>query len=120
MEAILHPYHSTGFAHESKKVISRQFLDWCKAQEKDRMLWLAIIVSSHGCIITPLTALVVAFSVNSILLWILATGAMGMALVTNLAALPTKITIPVFVLSLVIDIVIIISCIAVGFDYSAV
>jgi hypothetical protein len=40
---------------------------------------------------------------------------MGMCLVTNLAALPTKITLPIFFLSLVIDLAIIISGIASGF-----
>jgi hypothetical protein len=39
-----------------------------------------------------------------------------MALVTNLAAMPTKITIPVFVLSVLIDIAVIISCFAIGLD----
>jgi len=36
---------------------------------------------------------------------------MGLAVVTNLAAMPTKITIPAFRLSVVIDVAIIIVCI---------
>jgi hypothetical protein len=43
---------------------------------------------------------------------------MGITLVTNLAAMPTKITIPVFFLSVLVDLVIIASCIAIGFDAS--
>jgi hypothetical protein len=42
--------------------------------------------------------------------------AMGMALVTNLAALPTKITIPVFLLSIIIDIAIVVASLSIGFD----
>jgi hypothetical protein len=45
--------------------------------------------------------------------------AMMSALVTNLSAMPTKYTIPVFLFSIVMDLVIIFSCIALGFDISA-
>jgi hypothetical protein len=41
---------------------------------------------------------------------------MGACLVVNLAALPTKITIPVFFISVLIDLVIIISCIVIGLN----
>jgi len=37
--------------------------------------------------------------------------AMGLTLIVNLAAMPTKITIPVFALSVIIDIAIIIGCV---------
>jgi hypothetical protein len=45
-------------------------------------------------------------------LWAFVIAAMTMSLVTNLAALPTKITIPVFFFSLMIDVAVIINCIA--------
>jgi hypothetical protein len=48
---------------------------------------------------------------NSMFLWALVIGAIAMTLVTNLAALPTKITIPVLFLSLLIDLGIIVSSI---------
>jgi hypothetical protein len=40
--------------------------------------------------------------------------AMSIALVTNLAAMPTKITIPAFALSVVMDIAILFSCVFVA------
>jgi hypothetical protein len=46
---------------------------------------------------------------NSPLLWAFAIAAMTMCVVTNLAALPTKITIPVFFLSVLIDVLLILS-----------
>jgi hypothetical protein len=49
-------------------------------------------------------------------LFMLCIVSMGMALVTNLAAMPTKITIPIFVLSVLIDLAVIISCFAIGLD----
>jgi hypothetical protein len=87
-----------------------RFINWCKSQEESRLLWLGIILAAHGCILTPLTVIVVMFTGNNLYLFVLATAAMGMTLVTNLAALPTKITLPVFVLSILIDLGIVISC----------
>jgi hypothetical protein len=86
----------------------RKFFAWCKGQDENRFLWLGIVLAGHGCILTPLTVMA--------LLFVLAIVSMGMSLVTNLAAMPTKITIPVFALSVLIDIAIIISCAAMGFD----
>jgi hypothetical protein len=55
----------------------------------------------------------VMLSGNSMFLWALVIGAMTMTLVTNLAALSTKITIPVFFLSILIDLGIIVSSIVI-------
>lgn len=109
MDALHQPYISARFIDRSTKTIAHQFLDWCKGQEKNRLVWLAIIIAGHGCIITPITVLILVFTGNSMLLWALAIAAMTMALVTNLAALPTKITLPVFFLSLVMDLIVV-SC----------
>ena len=53
---------------------------------------------------------------TNLFLFVLALVAMGMSLVTNLAALPTRITIPVFILSILIDIVIIATSVVMGMD----
>jgi hypothetical protein len=88
-----------------------RFITWCRGQEESRLLWLGVILAAHGCILTPLTVMIVMFTGNNLYLFVLAIAAMGMTLVTNLAALPTKITIPLFVLSIVIDLAIVISCV---------
>jgi hypothetical protein len=93
-----------------------KFLAWCRGQEQNRLLWLGIILAGHGCILTPLTVMAVLLAGTNMALFVLAIVAMGMSLVTNLAAMPTKITIPVFLLSVLIDMAIIISCVAIGFD----
>ncbi|RYF89962.1 MAG: hypothetical protein EOO00_09470 [Chitinophagaceae bacterium] len=87
-------------------LISR-FFDWCQTQEPNRYGWLAVIIAIHGCVLAPITVLVVAAGDNSMVLWAMAIGSMAMALVTNLAAMPTRITIPVFFLSVMIDFAII-------------
>ena len=115
METLHHPYQSVHFKTESKRTIVYRFFAWCSAQEKNRIAWLAVILTAHGCIITPLTLLFVMLSGNNMVFWPMVIGAMTMALVVNLAALPTKITIPIFFLSLVIDLVVIANCIAILF-----
>ena len=86
-----------------------RFITWCKQQEESRLLWLGVILAAHGCILTPLTVMAVMFTGNNLYLFVFAIAAMGMTLVTNLAALPTKITIPVFVLSILIDVAIVVA-----------
>jgi hypothetical protein len=110
--------HTYTFPHSQateRKSLVQRFLTWCKGQDNNRLTWLAVILTGHGCIITPLTVMFIMITGNNPVLWPVAIAAMGMCLVTNLAALPTKITIPVFLLSLVIDLAIIIIGISAGF-----
>jgi hypothetical protein len=87
-----------------------RFMNYCKAQENNRLLWLGIILAVHGCILTPLTVMATLFAGPNFSLFMVAIIAMSIALVTNLAAMPTKITIPAFALSVVLDIAILVSC----------
>jgi len=75
-------------------------------------------LAGHGCIITPITLFAIILSGSNLVFFIAAIIAMMASLVTNLAALPTKYTIPTFVLSIVIDLIIVISCAIIGFDIS--
>jgi hypothetical protein len=88
-----------------------KFFTWCAGQEKNRFGWLALSLAAHGCIITPLVVALVGFTGNNFVLWMAAMVAMGITLIVNLAAMPTKVTIPTFVLSVIIDIAIIIASI---------
>lgn len=91
-------------------------MNWSEGQERNRLMWLGIALTAHGCIITPLTIMAVLLAGTNLFLFILALVAMGATLVTNLAAMPTRVTIPVFVLSTIIDIAIIFSCVFIGLD----
>jgi hypothetical protein len=102
-------------ARTEKTPVIRRFFAWCDQQEKYRLAWLGAIVTGHGCVITPLTLGFVMLAGNNFIFWPLAIAAMGMSLITNLAAMPTKVTIPVFFLSLLIDLVIIVNCILLVF-----
>ena len=113
-----HTFASTYTEPTSRISFFTRFINWCKGQEQNRLLWLGIALTGHGCILTPLTVMAVLLAGTNLYLFILAIVAMGMSLVTNLAAMPTKITIPVFILSILIDIAIVISSLAIGFDIS--
>ena len=99
-------------SHTSRKSVWSTFMTWCHSQEKNRFLWLSIALAGHGCILAPLTLMAVMFASNSMLLWGFVIGGMASTLMTNLAALSTKVTIPVFFLSVLIDVVAIIASIA--------
>src|ERR1041385_1620361 len=105
METLQHPFTATGIDSVAKTSVIQKILIWCKDQERNRLLWLAAMLTIHGCVITPITILLITLAGNSIILWPFAMLAMAMTVVTNLAALPTKITIPTFFISLVIDLV---------------
>ena len=103
----------------AKTGIWKRFINWCESQEKNRFGWLGAALATHGCISTPLTLFAIILSGNIFAFWIVAIAAMGASLITNLAAMPTKVTIPVLFFSLIIDIAIIISCISIGLNVSA-
>jgi hypothetical protein len=108
---------ATSYSEKALKVsVVTQFLNWCKAQDRNRLLWLGIALSAHGCIITPVTIMAVLLAGTNLVLFILAIVAMGAVLVTNLAAMPTKITLPVLIVSILVDIAIIFSCVFTGLD----
>lgn len=114
MQTIQQTYNPAYIGSDTKQSLLTRFISWCKTQEKYRLGWLAAIIAVHGCILTPITCFAIALSGNNMIFWSMASIAMGMCLVTNLAALPTKITIPVFFLSIIIDFVIIANSIAIG------
>jgi hypothetical protein len=111
------PSIAGSYSNENTRTsVYRRFINWCEAQQENRLLWLGISLSAHGCIITPIAVMAILLAGTNMFLFVLAIVAMGASLVTNLAALPTKITIPVFILSTLIDIAIIFSCVFMGLD----
>jgi hypothetical protein len=80
-----------------------RFINWCAAQETNRFAWTAVIIALHGCVLTPVTVLGILSTGNDIVLFGIAVAAMAISLATNLAAMPTRIIIPVFFLSVLVD-----------------
>ena len=94
-----------------------RFFKWCAGQEENRLEWLGVALAAHGCFITPLIIILITMTGNSFILWMTAMVAMGATLVVNLAAQPTKVTLPVFFASLLVDLGIVAICIAQAVTY---
>jgi Mg2+ and Co2+ transporter CorA len=109
MQTIQHSFHSVYTTREKSQSLFSRLITWCEGQEKFRFGWVAAILTIHGCVLAPITVLTITLGGNHFAFWGVAIGAIAMALIVNLAAMPTKITIPVFFLSVLIDIVIIAS-----------
>lgn len=119
MKTISLTQSSAQYRSENRVSLLSRFMTWSNAQQHNRLLWLGIILSFHGCILTPLTVMGVLLAGTNLTLFMVAIVAMGMSLVTNLAAMPTKITLPVFALSIFIDLVVVGIAIAHGFNISS-
>src|SRR5436190_15346062 len=94
----------------SKVNFLKRFVGWCEQQEKNRLLWLGIAIMGLIGTVLPLTLLsVLLLSGNNFTLWIIVLSANTPVLALNLAAQPPKVTIPVMLASLIIDIVVIVT-----------
>jgi hypothetical protein len=105
MSTIVHPSvpQTYSSAQQNTTVLNR-FFTWAKGQEERRFMWLALAIGGHGCVLTPLTILlIVALTGMNLALFMTALFAMAIALIVNLAAMPTKITIPVLFVSVLVD-----------------
>ena len=87
----------------------QRFIQWTEGQQENRFVWLGIALTAHASFLTPFTVMAVMLLGNNLALFMAALGAMALSLVTNLAALPTRITIPAFLLSIAIDVAIVLT-----------
>ena len=99
----------TTLSYQQRESIVTKFMNWSTNQEKNRLLWTGIALALQGCVLAPLSLLAVAFGSNLLVLWTLPTICLVVNLVVNLAALPTKITVPVFFITLLLNIAVIIA-----------
>ena len=120
MALTLHKIFTPSYSHkETKRSLWKRFITWADHQEEYRLGWSAAAVTGHGCILTIITVMAILLAGNPFIMWPFAIGAMAACLIVNLAALPTKITIPVFFLSILVDLAIIGTCIGIGLNWSA-
>jgi len=85
----------------------KRFLRWSKDQQPNQFLWLGVALAGHGCVVTPLTIYIVYLGGMNFTLFMIALLSMTAALITNLSAMPTRITIPVLVASIITDILVV-------------
>lgn len=97
----------------------KKFISWADGQEENRFGWTAFAIAGHGCVFTVITVVAILITGNNFIFWPFAIGSMAVCLIANLAALPTRITIPILFFSVLLDLAIIIICLVNGIDLSA-
>lgn len=105
----LNNYATTGTTQIS---ILARFNSWANKQEDNRLLWLGIAVLGGIATVLPITLLAIVFLANnSLTLWAITCSINVLILVVNLAAQPTKITLPILFSVWFIDALIILYCV---------
>lgn len=117
-QTLQHSYTGTYHKTATRASVWKRFVTWADEQEENRFGWTAFAIAGHGCVFTIFTAAAVLFTGNNFIFWPFVIAAMAIPLIANLAALPTKITIPILFFSLVVDAAIIVLCLINGFDTS--
>lgn len=104
---------NTYAGNTTKTGFLNNFINWCKNQEENRFLWLGISLFGLIGAVVPLTLLAIFFFANNnFTLWIIVCAVNVPVLALNLAAQPPKVTLPTLFLSLIADVLIIVSCFA--------
>jgi hypothetical protein len=98
----------------ANKNILHRFISWCGSQQEKRLMWTGIILPAQACIFAPLTFVVAMFAGIHFALFIPVIAALVITFISNLAALPTKITIPVFIAGIVTDVIVMIIAVSIG------
>ena len=86
-----------------------RILSWAKDEEKNRIAWLGISITIMTAVFFPITMVSILLHGASFTLIIGSMFSLILVVVPNLAALPTRYTIPAFFTGIVIDIFIIIA-----------
>lgn len=98
----------------TKESVIKKFLAWCGRQEGSRLFWMGLALLGGIGTIVPLTLLtVVFFADNNFALWVIVCTINVPVLILNLAAQPTKVTLPVLFFAWAINALIIVYSIAV-------
>jgi hypothetical protein len=116
---IKHVYAAANTNTIAKVSLWSKFINWADNQQKNSFSWTAISIAGHGCVFTIFTVAIILLTGNNFIFWPFAIAAMTTCLIVNLAALPTKITIPVLFFSLLIDLAIIVLALTNGFNLEA-
>ena len=120
METTIKHAYSPASANTGTKIsLWKKFINWADKQEENRFGWTAFSIAGHGCVFTIFTVAIILLTGNNFIFWPFAIAAMAICLIVNLAALPTKITIPVLFFSLLVDLTIIVLALTNGFDIEA-
>ena len=116
MKAILHHQAANTNLYNTNTVhhagLLQRFTAWLNTQEERRFFWAALSLVGHGTFFTIITFATVILTGNIFALMAITCVTMMVVLAVNLAALPMKYIIPVFFGSLLVDVLVIITALA--------
>lgn len=101
-------YSNYALKIEKRNLLTR-FYSWIKNEEKNRIAWAGVSITVMTAVLFPLTMTTILFNGAVFKLIIGAMCALVLVMVTNLAALPTKYTIPAFLTGITMDLILIIA-----------
>ncbi len=111
METTIQQTLPSTYSNSATKIsLWKRFINWADSQEENRFGWTAFAIAGHGCVFTIITVAVILATGNNFIFWPFAIAAMAVSLISNLAAMPTKIIIPTLFITVLIDIAIIVIC----------
>lgn len=94
--------------HETSTTsIANRLMRFAETQQPNAFGWLAFSFFLQGCVLSPATIMVIVANGNNFFLWIPCILGFAATEIVSLAAMPTKITIPVLFTGIVIDILVV-------------
>jgi hypothetical protein len=97
-------YHLT----EKRPAVFSRFMSWAANEDEERHIgWVGITVTTMTAIFFPLTMALILMNGAVFGLIVAAMVSLVLVVVTNLAAMPTKFTIPFYLLGILIDVTVI-------------
>ncbi len=100
-------YKSLSVQRSYNNILSR-LMAWIISEEKNRIAWVGISITAMSAIFFPVTMAAILFNGAVFPLIMGSMISLAIVVITNLAALPTKYTIPAFILGILIDLVLIV------------
>jgi|SRR5664279_3869291 len=102
---ILNQNYAEAALGKHRETILTRFLNWTKKEEKNRIAWLGISITMMTAVFFPITMASILLHGAVFKLIIGAMFSLILVVVPNMAALPTRYTIPAFFTGVLIDII---------------
>ena len=104
----LHSNYDQQISELKKESVLKRFLKWTITEEENRIAWLGISITMMTALFFPVTMAAILLQGGTFTLIIGAMISLIVVVIPNLAALPTRYTIPAFCIGILMDILLIV------------
>jgi hypothetical protein len=95
-----------------RKSLFSQLGQWVSDEERNHLVWAGIAITAMAVLFLPLTMTAILLNGSDFSLIIITMFSFALVVITNLSALPTRFTIPAFVVGVLIDLLVIVASFA--------